>query len=112
MINNYCYKNREPVLVQIIYKNVIKLNFDIERTYKYGNKHFFGFNNLKNSDNTIFICIVRNLTDWINSLFREKHHLHLKYKKNLKYEEQLDEFLNKNFGVLTIVMEIVIYQKK
>ena len=96
MINNFVIYGERCSGTNYL-ENIIKLNFDIERTYKYGSKHFFGFNNLKNSDNTIFICIVRNLTDWINSLFREKHHLHLKYKKNLKYNEQLDEFLNKEF---------------
>jgi len=52
---------------------------------------------LKNSDDTLFICIVRNLPDWINSFYRTKHHLPLKYKNNMSEEEKLDEFLNKEF---------------
>jgi nicotinamide riboside kinase len=78
-------------------KNIIDKNFDIKLTWEYGWKHFFGFNDekLKNSDDTLFICIIRDPFEWINSLFREKHHLPLKYKTNLTEEEKLDEFLNK-----------------
>ena len=73
------------------------MNFNVNITWKYGWKHFFGFQDdlLKKSDNTLFICIVRNLPDWIYSFFRQKHHLPLKYKKNMSKNEQLDEFLNK-----------------
>jgi hypothetical protein len=52
---------------------------------------------LKNSDDTLFICIVRNLPDWINSFYRKRHHLPLNYKTNLSEEEKIDEFLNKEF---------------
>ena len=76
-------------------ENIINMNFDANITYEYGWKHFFGFNELKNSDDTLFICIVRNLPDWINSFYREMHHLPLKYKKNMPKKEKLDEFLNK-----------------
>jgi hypothetical protein len=51
------------------------LNFDVNIVWNYGWKHFFGFNDLSNSDDVLFIGIVRNLEDWINSLYREKHHL-------------------------------------
>ena len=50
-------------------------NFDIEVTWEYGWKHFFGFNDLSNSNDILFIGIVRNLCDWVNSLYRKKHHL-------------------------------------
>ena len=40
-----------------------------------GSKHFFGFNNLTNTDNVLFICIVRNPIDWLNSLYKRKHHV-------------------------------------
>lgn len=61
---------------------------------------FFGFQDdkLKNSDDTLFICIVRNPVDWINSFFREKWHLPLKYKKGIKsIEKKVDIFLNNEF---------------
>ena len=80
-------------------ENIININFDAHLTWEYGHKHFFGFQDdaLKNSDDTLFICIVRNLPDWINSFFRQKHHLPLLYKEKLSYEEKLDVFLNKEF---------------
>ena len=80
-------------------ENIININFDVNISWEYGWKHFFGFQDdkLKNSDNTLFICIVRNLPDWINSFYREKHHLPLRYKTNMSEEEKIDEFLNKEF---------------
>ena len=80
-------------------QNIINMNFDVNLTWEYGWKHFFGFQDdlLENSDNTLFICIVRNLPDWINSFYREKHHLPLKYKNNMTVEDKVDEFLNKEF---------------
>ena len=56
-------------------ENLLLLNFDIEITWNYGWKHFFGFSDLTNTDDILFIGIVRNLYDWINSFYREKHHL-------------------------------------
>jgi hypothetical protein len=56
-------------------EELLKTNFDIVIDCSYGRKHFFGFNNLMNTDDVLFIGIVRNLEDWINSLYRERHHL-------------------------------------
>ena len=56
-------------------EELITANFDVNVTWEYGWKHFFGFNNLKNSDDTLFIGIVRNPYDWINSLYKNPHHL-------------------------------------
>lgn len=78
-------------------EQLININFDVDITWEYGWKHFFGFQDdtLKNSDDTLFICIVRNLPDWINSFYREKHGLPLRYKTNMSDKEKLNEFLNK-----------------
>lgn len=67
-------------------------NFDVEIVWSYGWKHFFGFNDLTNSDDVLFIGIVRNLTDWVNSLFREHHHLQPELKRG-----DVNDFLNKEF---------------
>lgn len=72
-------------------EELIKLNFDVEITWNYGWKHFFGFNDLTNSEDVLFIGIIRNLEDWINSLYREKHHL----TKNLT--QNFDTFLTNEF---------------
>lgn len=72
-------------------QELLLLNFDVEIVWCYGWKHFFGFSDLNNSDDTLFIGIIRNLEDWINSLYREKHHLpdHL--------TSTIDTFLNETF---------------
>ena len=41
-------------------ENCITKNFDITLTWEYGWKHFFGFNNLDNSQDTLFIGIIRD----------------------------------------------------
>lgn len=72
-------------------EELLVLNFDVEIVWNYGWKHFFGFSDLNNSDDILFIGIIRNLEDWINSLYREKHHLpnHL--------TESIDTFLTNTF---------------
>jgi len=79
-------------------ENIMLANFDIELTWDYGWKHFFGFQNdqLKNSDDTLFICIIRNPIEWINSFYKQKYHLPLRYTE-MNEEEKIDAFLNKEF---------------
>lgn len=72
-------------------EKLLLLNFDVKIVWTYGWKHFFGFNNLSNSDDILFIGIVRNLPDWINSLYREKYHLPPELIKNV------DTYLNNTF---------------
>jgi len=72
-------------------EELLLLNFEIEITWAYGRKHFFGFNDLTQTDDVLFIGIVRNLEDWINSLYRERHHLH----SNLT--ESIDTYLTSTF---------------
>ena len=74
-------------------QNIMNLNFNIKLTHEYGKKHFFGFQDekLKKSDDTLFICIVRNPVDWVNSLYREKYHIAKHLRKNIA------DFLNKEF---------------
>jgi hypothetical protein len=53
-------------------------NFNISVTWNYGWKHFFGFQDFKGDEeenDTLFICIVRDPVDWIESFYREQHHL-------------------------------------
>ena len=56
-------------------ENLIEKNFNVEILHQYGFKHFFGFHNLENSDNTLFICIFRNYFTWLNSLYNKKWHI-------------------------------------
>lgn len=50
-------------------------NFNLEYTAEYGNKHFFCYNNYNNSQETLFIGIVRNPVYWINSFSKELYHI-------------------------------------
>lgn len=59
-------------------------NFDIEITWQYGYKHFFGFEDYSDSDDTLFIGIVRNPYKWINSLYKTPYHLQEELKTSQK----------------------------
>jgi hypothetical protein len=72
-------------------EELLLLNFDVEITWAYGWKHFFGYTDLSDTDEVLFIGIIRNLYDWINSFYREKHHLPNHLTKNI------DRFLTDTF---------------
>lgn len=74
-------------------ENVMSINFDVDVHFEYGWKHWPNNkkSNYENSDDTLFICIVRNPVDWINSFYRKPHHVeHIKRKG-------IDAFLNSEF---------------
>lgn len=57
-------------------EHAIGRNFDTELTWKYCWKHWFGNHvDFSNSDNTLFLCIYRDPVNWMNSLYKRKHHL-------------------------------------
>lgn len=66
-------------------------NFDIKYTTRFGHKHYFGFNDYSNSENVLFIGIVRNPIDWINSLFRNPWHI----RDDIK--DDITKFMNCEF---------------
>jgi hypothetical protein len=70
-------------------EELLNLNFDVQLVWDYGQKHFFGFNELNNTDDVLFIGIIRNLYDWINSFYYSPHHLpeHLRNKKSFLNDE-------------------------
>ena len=72
-------------------EQLVITNFDATVVSDYGHKHFFGFNDLSVSDDTLFIGIVRNLPDWINSFYRNQHHLPNRLRNHV------DAFLNNEF---------------
>ena len=77
-------------------EDLISLNFNIDITWDYGWKHFFGFQDeaLQNSDNTLFICIVRDIYTWLNSLYRIKHHLNILLEPELNEDQIKHKYLN------------------
>lgn len=70
-------------------EQLIHLNFEASLTWEHGFKHFFGFMNISNSDDTLFIGVVRDPVKWINSLYRTPHHICNECKPNPR------AFLNK-----------------
>lgn len=63
-------------------EQLILKNFNIQITWDYGWKHFFGFYNFLNiqeEDDTLFIGIVRNPFRWIDSFFEEQHHINPRF---------------------------------
>tara|TARA_Y100000741_G_scaffold269241_1_gene209457 strand:- start:1331 stop:1996 length:666 start_codon:yes stop_codon:yes gene_type:complete len=72
-------------------ENLILLNFDVKLTWEYGWKHYFGFNDYTNSDDTLFICIVRNYNDYLDSFFRNPAPSGSPLKK---YFKTIDSFIN------------------
>ena len=84
-------------------QELLLLNFEVEITWEFGWKHFFGFDDLTNSDEVLFIGIVRNLNDWINSLYRERHHVPLHITTNV------DTYLTGQFySTITSMNEITL----
>lgn len=70
-------------------EELIVSNFDATVTWEYGFKHFFGFVNTANSDDTLFIGVVRDPVKWMNSLHRTPHHICKECKQSTR------AFLNK-----------------
>lgn len=61
-------------------------NFNISYTSEYGNKHFYCYNDYTNKDNTnntLFIGIIRNPIYWLNSFSKELHHVPEINRRNL-----------------------------
>lgn len=75
-------------------QNLIELNFDAEVTWVYEWKHFFGFHNLEDANDTLFICIARDLYSWLNSFYRLPHHWSHNHEV---LNDRIDLFLNKEF---------------
>lgn len=59
-------------------ENAIKDNFNLEVTWDYGWKHFFGnynFDNSEKENQTLFIGIIREPIEWLDSFYKEFHHI-------------------------------------
>ena len=86
-------------------------NFDINITWNYGWKHFFGFYDFKQTEEeneTLFIGIVRHPIYWIDSFFKEQHHLQNRLKPLDKYlfdeiisVNEKNEIMKEDFNYLT-----------
>jgi hypothetical protein len=62
------------------FENLFCENFNIELTWDYGWKHWFGFYDFKCDkleNETLFIGIIRDPIEWIDSLYKNLHHIPL-----------------------------------
>jgi len=52
-------------------------NFELDITWEFGWKHFFGFKDLEkmNTDDTLFIGLIREPVSWLNSFYKNQHHI-------------------------------------
>ena len=75
-----------------ILKQFILDNFDIPYTQDFGSTHFFGFYDYKLmfTDETLFLCIVRDPVDWINAFYHNPQYIPIQ-------NQSLDNFLEKPF---------------
>ena len=68
-------------------EKAIEENFDLKITWDYDFKHWFGhyqFKKNETEDETLFLGIIRNPINWIDSFFKMPHHLPHSNKKNIK----------------------------
>ena len=75
-----------------ILKQFILDNFDIPYTQDFGSTHFFGFYDYKYifTEETLFLCIVRDPVDWINAFYHNPQYIPIQ-------NQSLDNFLEKPF---------------
>lgn len=66
-------------------EELITHNFKLSYTTEYGSKHFFCFEDYsqKNTEDTLFIGIIRNPIYWLNSFSKEQYHVPEHNRKNL-----------------------------
>lgn len=72
-------------------EEAILKNLNLNITWEYGWKHFFGRSSFENSDNVLFIGIAKDPISWINSFYREPHHIPPHITRNIT------SFLNSEF---------------
>ena len=88
MIKNYTIYGERASGTHFL-EEAINQNFDIDITWKFGWKHFFGHDSLNNAKETLFIGIVRDPYQWMNSLYKKPWHL--------EYFNDVSGFLNNEF---------------
>jgi hypothetical protein len=88
MIKNYTIYGERASGTSFL-EEAINYNFNIELTWDFGWKHFFGHDQLINTNETLFIGIVRDPHEWLNSLYKKPWHL--------EYYTDIYGFLNDEF---------------
>jgi len=71
-------------------EKLISSKFELELTWEFGSKHFIDtldINKMSIAKSTVFICISRNIYDWIGGFYKSPHHV------NPEIIGSLDKFL-------------------
>lgn len=76
---------------ELLSKLIIQ-NFDLPYTQQFGSTHFFGFYDFNYifTEQTLFLCIVREPVDWINAFYQNPQYIPLE-------NQELTAFLSKPF---------------
>ncbi len=83
-------------------ERILVSRLQLPLTWEYGSKHFINPspNHLASGDDTLFVCITRNIYDWIGGFFRLPHHVDKSLTNNLHdfllYEWKSD-IIDKNY---------------
>lgn len=64
-------------------QHAIESNFKLKYHLTSG-KHFFGHTVIEDNPKMLYICLVRDPVDWIDSFFKRLHHVPDENKKNIK----------------------------
>jgi hypothetical protein len=79
-------------------EKILLLNFNVKVTWIYGWKHFpLKETEYVKTNNTLFICLVRNILDWLNCFYKNMHYLPLQYNNDITESEKINKFLNDEF---------------
>lgn len=82
-------------------EQLITTNFELPVTWEYGWKHFFGYSNFNNSDDTLFFGIVRAPVEWIDSFFKNPYHLPPQNKNIKNFLTNKFFSINDKNGIMT-----------
>ena len=64
-------------------QKIVSSTFNLPFTAEFGHKHWYGFREIKEEEETLFLFCVRNPYDWIIALFTLPHEVGVRGKKNL-----------------------------
>lgn len=105
MINKFTILGERCSGTNFLEEAILK-NFDLNITWEYGWKHFFGRSDFENSDDVLFLGIARDPISWLNSLYRDPHHIPPHIRRSvtsfLNSEFYSEHFVN---GALEEIME-------
>ena len=65
-------------------ENIVIKNLKLEITWDFGWKHWFGFDDFTDSDRVLFLGILRDPVQWMQSLFSAQYHIAPHLRENIR----------------------------